>query len=257
MRHDLGDSPGNGLAAHLPSLPQTPDRDRGLAAGAWQDDRVQRLVLFDLDGTLTDAAPGIVSSLLYALDEMGIEHPDDATIATFLGPPLKDTFGGYFGMDEAGIDAAIAHYRVRYNDVGLFENEVYPGIPDLLARLTGAGFTLATSTSKPTVSATRILEHFSLAQHFTFIGGASLDSERNSKAEVIAHTLDELNALGTDTSAGSITMVGDRQHDVLGAAQFGIPAIGVLWGYGSRAELEGAGAVATADDVGHLGRLLS
>ena len=218
---------------------------------------MQRLVLFDLDGTLTDAAPGIVNSLLYALDEMGIEHPDDATIATFLGPPLKDTFGGYFGMDEAGIDTAIAHYRVRYHDIGLFENEVYPGIPELLTQLNSAGVILATSTSKPTVSATRILEHFGLAQHFMFIGGASLDGERNSKAEVIAHTLEELNALGTDTSAGSITMVGDRQHDVLGAAQFGIPAIGVLWGYGSRAELGGASAVATADDVGHLGRLLS
>ena len=217
---------------------------------------MQRIVLFDLDGTLTDAAPGIVNSLRYALDEMGVEHPDDATIATFLGPPLKDTFGGHFGMDDAAIDTAIAHYRARYHDIGLFENEVYPGIPELLAQLTGAGITLATSTSKPTVSATRILEHFDLAQHFTFIGGASLDGERNSKAEVIAHTLGSLGELGIDASASRITMVGDREHDVIGAAQFGIPAIGVLWGYGSRDELEGAGAVATADDPGHLGRLL-
>ena len=215
-----------------------------------------RIVLFDLDGTLTDSAPGIVNCLRYALDEMGVEHPDDVTISTFLGPPLKDTFGGHFGMDDAGVETAIAHYRVRYHDIGLFENEVYPGIPELLEQLSGAGVTMATSTSKPTVSATRILEHFGLAHHFAFIGGASLDGERNSKAEVIAHTLEELNALGTDTSAGSITMVGDREHDVLGAAQFGIPAIGVLWGYGSRAELEGAGAVAVAADAGHLRRLI-
>ena len=215
-----------------------------------------RIVLFDLDGTLTDSAPGIVNCLRYALDEMGIEHPDDATIATFLGPPLKDTFGGFFGMDDVGIDTAIAHYRVRYHDIGLFENEVYPGIPDLLDQLCDAGITMATSTSKPTVSATRILEHFDLARHFTFIGGASLDGERNSKAEVIAHTLDALGSRGIELSSEHTRMVGDREHDILGAAQFGIPAIGVLWGYGSRDELESAGAIAVADNAGHLRSLL-
>ena len=215
-----------------------------------------RIVLFDLDGTLTDSAPGIVNCLRYTLDEMGIEHPDDATIATFLGPPLKDTFGGHFGMDEVGIDTAIAHYRVRYHDIGLFENEVYPGIPQLLQQLSDASITMATSTSKPTVSATRILEHFDLARHFTFIGGASLDGERNSKAEVIAHTLDALGSRGIELSSEHTRMVGDREHDILGAAQFGIPAIGVLWGYGSRDELESAGAIAVADNAGHLRSLL-
>jgi phosphoglycolate phosphatase len=145
---------------------------------------------------------------------------------------------------------------VRYHDIGLFENDVYPGIPELLDQLSETGVTMATSTSKPTVSATRILRHFDLAHHFTFIGGASLDGERNSKAEVIAHTLDELRSASIEPAAGLVTMVGDREHDVLGAAQFGIPAIGVLWGYGSRAELEAAGAVAVADDAGHLRRLI-
>ena len=215
-----------------------------------------RIVLFDLDGTLTDSAPGIVNCLRYALDEMGIEHPDDARIATFLGPPLKDTFGGFFGMDDVGIDTAIAHYRVRYHDIGLFENEVYPGIPDLLDQLCDAGITMATSTSKPTVSATRILKHFDLEHHFTFIGGASLNRERNSKAEVIAHTLEALGSKGIEVSSEHTWMVGDREHDILGAAQFGIPGIGVLWGYGSRDELESAGAIAVADDAGHLRRLL-
>ena len=215
-----------------------------------------RIVLFDLDGTLTDSAPGIVNCLRYALDEMGIEHPDDSTIATFLGPPLKDTFGGYFGMDDAGVDTAIAHYRVRYHDIGLFENDVYPGIPELLDQLSETGVTMATSTSKPTVSATRILRHFNLAHHFTFIGGASLDGERNSKAEVIAHTLEALGSKGIESPPELVTMVGDREHDILGAAQFAIPAIGVLWGYGSRDELESAGAIAVADDVGHLRLLL-
>ena len=215
-----------------------------------------RVVLFDLDGTLTDSAPGIVNCIRYALDSMGIDHPDDATLATFLGPPLKDTFGGHFAMDDEQIDAAIAHYRLRYHDVGLFENEVYSGIPELLRGLVESGATLATSTSKPTVSATRILRHFDLAQYFTFIGGASLDTSRNSKAEVIGHTRESLATLGIDPGSTPFTMVGDREHDILGAAEFDIPAIGVLWGYGSRGELEAAGAAAIATDAPHLRTLL-
>lgn len=214
-------------------------------------------VLFDLDGTLTDSAPGIVNCLRYALDEMGVEHPDDATLATFLGPPLKFTFRDHFNMNAAQVDVAIAHYRVRYHDVGLFENSVYPGIPELLQRLSGQGVTLATSTSKPTESATRILEHFDLAKYFAFIGGASMDMSRNSKAEVIAHTREALAAQGLNLAGTPFTMVGDREHDVLGAAHFGIPAIGVLWGYGSRAELEGAGASAIAETAEQLGDMLA
>ncbi len=214
-------------------------------------------VLFDLDGTLTDSAPGIVNCLRYALDEMDVEHPGDATLATFLGPPLKDTFRDHFNMDDAQVDVAIAHYRVRYHDVGLFENSVYPGIPGLLQRLSDGGVTMATSTSKPTESATRILEHFDLAKHFAFIGGASMDMSRNAKAEVIAHTREALAAQGLNLAATPFTMVGDREHDVLGAAHFGIPAIGVLWGYGSRAELEGAGAVGIAETAEQLGDMLA
>lgn len=219
-----------------------------------------RVVLLDLDGTLTDSAPGIVNCLRYALDELGIEHPDDATIRTFLGPPLAVTFREHFGMDDAGIALAIAKYRERYHDVGLFENAVYDGIPGLLDDLAGSGITLAVATSKPTVSATRILEHFGLADRMAFIGGAELDRSRDTKALVIGHVLGEL---GIDPAVarrlagdGALVMVGDREHDVHGAREHGIGTMGVLWGYGSEAELQEAGVLALADTPAALGATL-
>ena len=223
------------------------------------------VVLFDLDGTLTDSQPGIVNCLKYALDAFGIEHPDDATIRTFLGPPLMVTFREHFGMSDAEAVLALAKYRERYNDVGLFENDVYPGVREMLDRLANAENPpiMAISTSKPTGASTRILEHFDLAKYFAFIGGASLDASRDSKALVIEHTLD---ALGIDitldetrqrTDDGpAITMVGDREHDVKGALAHGIPTIGVLWGYGSELELNKAGAIMTVPNPNLLGRVL-
>jgi len=205
------------------------------------------VVLLDLDGTLTDAGPGIVNCILYALDDMGITHPDDATMRTFLGPPLADTFGRHFGMTSEEIDYAIAKYRERYHEVGLFENAVYDGIPELLASLDDDGVVLAIATSKPTYSATRIVEHFGLAPHLAFIGGADLAGVRHDKAAVIAHTLEELSALGRLDADARLVMIGDREHDVHGARVHGIDTIGVLWGYGSPEELLGAGAVRLVD----------
>jgi phosphoglycolate phosphatase len=210
------------------------------------------LVLFDLDGTLTDAAPGIINCLLYALDSMGVDHPDDDAIRTFLGPPLAVTFREHFGMSDAEIDVAIAKYRERYHDIGLFENDVYAGIPELLTALNATDLTLAVATSKPTYSATRILEHFALAEHFAFIGGSDLEGVRHDKAAVIAHTLEELEGMGIARPAAEVVMIGDREHDVHGARVHGNDTIGVLWGYGSRAELTAAGAVllvATPDEL--------
>jgi phosphoglycolate phosphatase len=199
---------------------------------------VSALILFDLDGTLTDSGPGIVEGLRYALDAMDITHPDDATIRTFLGPPLMVTFRDHFGMDDDQIEEGIRLYREHYNDTGLFNNIVFDGIPELLATLQAGGYTLATATSKPTETATRILEHFDLAKHFTFIGGATMDSSRSLKADVIAHTLESVDAKAFD----DIHMVGDRGHDVIGARAHGIETIGVTWGYGSPEELTQAGA---------------
>ncbi len=215
------------------------------------------LVLLDLDGTLTDAGPGIVNCIRYALDDMGVEHPDDATMRTFLGPPLADTFSRHFGMSDADTAYAIGKYRERYHDVGLFENTVYDGIPELLQQLTDARVILAVATSKPTYSATRILEHFDLDQYLAFIGGADLAGVRHDKAAVIDHTLEELRALGRPTDGARIVMVGDREHDVHGARAHGIDTVGVLWGYGSEEELLSAGAVRVVASPPALGAVLA
>ncbi len=215
------------------------------------------IVLFDLDGTLTDSAPGILNGIRIALADQGLQMPDEAVQRTFLGPPLVDTFGGYYGMSASEVERAIATYREHYHDVGLFENTVYDGIPELLEELTALGMTLAVSTSKPTYSATRILEHFDLSRHFAFIGGAELDGSRQTKAEVIAHTLDVLAERGQLDEATTRVMVGDRAHDVRGAATHGIDCIGVLWGYGDEAELTTAGAAAIAADPDELHRLVA
>jgi phosphoglycolate phosphatase len=196
-------------------------------------------VLFDLDGTLTDSAPGLVICIRYALDELGIEPPDAGTMRTFLGPPLWVTFRDHFGLDEEQVVRAIELYRERYHDTGMFENTVYDGIRDTLEALRDANIRMAIATSKPEYSATRILEHFDLAQYFEFIGADDLEGSRASKTKVIAHVLANT---GLDPIAQRMIMVGDRRHDVEGAASHGIDTIGVLWGYGDHAELANAGA---------------
>ena len=215
------------------------------------------LVLLDLDGTLTDSAPGIINCIRYALDDVGIPCPDDAAMRSHLGPPLSVTFSEHFGMDADATDRAIAKYRERFHDVGMFENSVYDGIPELLDWLDESTATVAVSTSKPTPSATRILEHFGLDGHFAFIGGAELHGPRQHKADVIAHTLEELAAASRFTPGDSVVMIGDREHDIRGARAHAIPGIGVLWGYGDERELVSAGAVAVAEDPARLRLLLS
>ena len=213
------------------------------------------IVLFDLDGTLTDAAPGIVNGMRIVFDHFSVEQPDDATMRTHLGPPLAVTWREHYSFTEGQITEALAVYREYYHDVGMFENEVFDGIPELLQVLNDDGITLATATSKPDFSATRIIEHFGLRDHFTFIGAANLEGTRDSKALVVGHTLEQL---GASATTHRIVMVGDRHHDVHGAREHGIDTIGVLWGYGDVEELTTAGAVAIVDSPGDLrGTLLS
>ena len=209
------------------------------------------LVLFDLDGTLTDSAPGIVEALRFALDEIGLDQPDDATMRTFLGPPLAVTFGEHYGLDADASQRAIAIYRERYVHTSLTGNAVFPGIRELLTDLNAHGVTLATATSKPTQSARHILDHFELTDHFAFVGGATMTSERIAKADVIAHTLANLPAHET------VVMVGDRHHDITGARTHGIEPIGVTWGYGDRDELQAAGATHIVDDTAALAATLT
>ena len=193
-----------------------------------------KTILFDLDGTLTDSAPGILNSVRYGCRRIGIPVPDEATLRRFLGPPLIDSFREYFP------------------DKGLFENEVYPGIPALLADLHARGCQLVLATSKPEEYARRIMEHFDLAQYFTAICGATLDETRTDKAEVIAYALDTIGL----TDKTGVVMVGDREHDVIGAKKNALPCIGALYGYGTREELQSAGAAAIADTAEDLHKLL-
>jgi len=209
------------------------------------------VILFDLDGTLTDSVQGITRSMTFALEHFGVSVPDLTALNRFVGPPLATAFRE-MGVDEADIEAAMAKYRERFSAVGIFENAPYPGIHEALASLRNAGKTLAVATSKRWDYAVRIVAHFGLAEYFSFVGGSELDHTRTDKAEVMAYTLAQLG----NPDPATVCMVGDREHDIAGAQALGLPAIGVLWGYGSRAELEEAGAAALAANMDELTRLL-
>jgi HAD superfamily hydrolase (TIGR01549 family) len=184
------------------------------------------LVIFDLDGTLTDSARGIVSSFCYALAQVGEPVPDDADLAGMVvGPPMHQTLRG-LGLGEK-TDAAIAAYRADYTTRGWELNEVFDEIPELLADLRAAGVRLAVATSKSEPTARKILEHFGLDAHFEVIAGASPDGARATKADVLAHALSQL-----DPVPEHVLMVGDRSHDVHGASHHGIDTVVVQWGYG-------------------------
>lgn len=204
--------------------------------------------LFDLDGTLTDPAMGITNSIMHALTKMEREIPPRESLYRFIGPPLVPAFREFLGMTEEEANRALVLYREYFSVTGLFENTPYDGIDASLARLKEAGYTLVLATSKPEKFAERILEHFDLARYFTKICGASLDEKRNTKDAVIGYALEQLG----HPAISRTVMVGDRHHDVQGAAVFGIPTVGVLWGYGSREELTDAGAETVVSDLAEM-----
>ena len=193
-------------------------------------------LLFDLDGTLTDSTEGILNCLIYAIERMGFEVPEDTNI--FLGPPIRQSFAEFLGMNGEQVDEAVRIFRERYSDTGLFENRVYDGIPGMLERLKSGGKRLMVATSKPQVYAVRIFERFGLAQYFEIVGGAELDGSRDYKDEVIEYVL----AKADITDRSTVLMIGDRRQDVLGAHKTDIECMGILWGYGSVEELTQAGA---------------
>ncbi|MFI5314762.1 MAG: HAD family hydrolase [Myxococcota bacterium] len=212
------------------------------------------VVLFDLDGTLTDPKLGITRSIQYALRKRGRPVPDADSLESLIGPPLEESFRSRFAMSPAEARQAVDDYREYFAETGLFENAVYPGIPELLARLRAEGARLAVATSKPTVFAERILAHFGLAAHFEQVVGSFLDGRRVEKRELIA---DALQSLGVDRlDRQQAAHVGDRRHDVLGARANGIRSIAVGYGYGTREELAAAEPSALAESVAALGRLL-
>ena len=211
------------------------------------------VILFDLDGTLTDPGIGITNSVAHALAHWNIEVTDRATLYKFIGPPLSDSFMRYYGFSEEDAMHAISVYREYFSVKGLYENEVYPGIPELLRTLKAQGKTVILATSKPEKFAVEILRHFGLYDYFDIIAGASMDESRNKKADVIAYALSQMK----DPDISKLIMIGDREHDVLGAKQFGIDSIGVLYGYGDRAEHEKAGATYIAEKVEDILPMLS
>ncbi len=201
-------------------------------------------VLIDLDGTISDSSLGIGRSLEHAFTECGYEPPNPDQVRSAIGPPFEMTFPT-LGVPIDDVERVIDAYRVRYEDVGLFENEVYPGVAAMLTSLADAGYTLALATAKPQHTAIRIIEHFGFTDVFAIQAGATatVGSVRRTKADVITYAMQQLRI-----GAGPhVVMVGDRDHDVEGAHLNAIDCIGVGWGFGSTEELTDAGAVTVVD----------
>ncbi len=209
-------------------------------------------ILFDLDGTLTDSGEGIMNAARYALTKMGAPIPPEAVLRTFVGPPLTEAFRDHCGMNEAQCAETIRIYREYYADRGLFENRVYDGIHQMLSELADRGEKLILATSKPEHFARQIMEHFHLDSYFAYIGGALTDGKRKEKAEVIEYVL---RTTGADPAR--CLMIGDRRYDAEGAAAFGIPTVGVTWGYGTEEELINAGVRYIARTPGEIGEIVA
>ena len=209
-------------------------------------------VFLDLDGTLTDPSEGIINGVIAALRRFGIVENDREKLKAFIGPPLYGSFMEHYGFSKEKAYEGVGYFQEYYAPTGQYENRPYPGIRDLLARWKAEGRKLVLATSKPEYFAVRILERFGMAEHFLLMAGGDVEEPRVEKADVISYAKEKL-GLGDDISA---VMVGDTRYDVLGAAQHGIPTVGVLYGFGSRAMLEEAGACWIVDSVGALDSLM-
>ena len=208
------------------------------------------LILFDLDGTLVNSEEGVTKSVQYALSECGIVKNNQDNLRRFLGPPLIDSFMGYYGMTREEGLVALEKYRERYTKTGVYENELIPDAIKVLKTLQNKGIRLALATSKPHVYAREVLKSFDLTQYFDIIVGAEFDGTRNDKADVIEEVLRQAGDYKNPI------MIGDRKHDVEGAKKNGLPCIGVSFGFAPEGELEECGAFAVADDMNNLLEIL-
>ena len=208
-------------------------------------------ILFDLDGTLTDSAPGIIRSVQYALKKYGMTEADE-NLRKFIGPPLIHSFQKFYGFDHDKAMEAVKYYREYFASGGMFENSVYPGITGMLEDLKKAGKQLLVVTSKPEPYAKQIVEHFDLADYFDAVCGAAMDETRTKKVEVLAYALSARNI-----DPKTAVMIGDREDDVLAAGALGVDCIGVLYGYGSREELEAVGARTFAGSPEDISRIVT
>lgn len=212
-------------------------------------------VLLDLDGTLSDSEPGILRSLQWACQQEGFPIPTDAQVRSVIGPPFEIGLPS-IGIPDDALERVIDTYRDRYTRLGAFENTLYDGIIEMLDALAALGLSLSVATAKPEQTAHPILDYFGISERFDVRAGATLTSERRTKAQVIDHALRELEIHSDPDLGDHVIMVGDRNHDVHGAMHHGITCIGVTWGYGSVSELLSAGAVALADSPGEVVELV-
>ena len=204
----------------------------------------KKYILFDLDGTLTDPALGITNSIMYSLKSFGIEVSNRKDLYVFIGPPLHQQFMDYCHFSSEEADKAVAKYREYFSVTGLFENDPYPHINEVLASLKNKGYKIALATSKPEIYAKQILEKFDMAQYFDIIKGSRLNDKTENKTRIMKEAMDFFN----DDDLSKYVMVGDRKFDMLGAKELGIDSIGVTYGYGSRQELEESQATIIIDD---------
>lgn len=212
-------------------------------------------VLLDLDGTLSDSEPGILRSLRWACEQEGFPIPSDDAVRSVIGPPFEIGLPS-IGIPDDALERVVDTYRDRYTRIGAYENTLYPGIIDMLDALADLGLSLSIATAKPEQTAHPILDYFGISDRFDVRAGATLTSERRTKAQVIAHALRELEIHADPDLVDHVIMVGDRDHDVRGAMHHGITCIGVTWGYGSMMELLTSGAVALADSPAEVVELV-
>lgn len=209
-----------------------------------------KAIFFDLDGTLTNPETGIVNCIRYAADYYGVKTVK-SDLKKYIGPPLLDTFIELLGPDVQQAEAAVAKYRERFAPIGLYENEIYPDVKETLAQLKEMGYVLCTASSKPQQFVDTILEHFEIKNYFDFVGGASMDGKISKKEDVINHVLQQ-----TGFQPQQVLMVGDRMFDLTGAAEFGMDAVGVLYGFGSREELSAYKNIALINNIKELIKVL-
>lgn len=212
-------------------------------------------VLLDLDGTLSDSEPGILRSLQWACEQEGFPVPTEAEVRSVIGPPFEIGLPS-IGIPDDALERVINRYRERYTSIGAFENTMYDGVLAMLDELAARGLSLSIATAKPEQTAHPILDYFEISDRFDVRAGASLTSDRRTKAQVIEHALRSLEIHADPDLADHVIMVGDRDHDVHGAMHHGIVCIGVNWGYGTPEELLGAGAVALADSPAEVADLV-
>ena len=207
-----------------------------------------KYIFWDLDGTISDSGEGIFKSVTYAVGHMGTELPSAKILRKFVGPPLTESFAKYCGYTPEDADRAVAFFREYYQSKGIYENTMYAGMDELLKNLTDAGYICVVATAKPEPLAREIIARYGIDKYFRYTAGASFDSSRARKEQVIAYALEACEI----SDKSQVVMVGDRSHDCIGAKQNGLDCIGVLYGYGEREELEETGVIAIAKDISEL-----